>query len=55
MKKSKARETRRQQAHPKAGATYSPRSLYRSLTVPYSNQPGRSRIKPKEGKNHDMQ
>jgi len=55
MKKSKARETRRQQLHPKAGATYSPRSLYRSLTVPYSNQLGRSRIKPKEGKNHDMQ
>ena len=50
MKKAKARETRRQQAHPKAGATYSPRSLYRSMTVPYSNQPGRSRIRPKQPK-----
>ena len=29
MKKSKARETRHQQAHPKAGATYSPRALFR--------------------------
>ena len=47
MKKSKARETRRQQAHPKAGATYSPRSLYRSLTVPFSSEPGKSRIHPK--------
>ena len=50
MKKAKARETRRQQAHPKAGAHYSPRSLYRSMTVPYDNKPGRSRIHPKEGK-----
>ena len=48
MKKLKARETRRQQAHPKAGATYSPRLLYRSLTVPYSNKPGKSRIHPKQ-------
>ena len=55
MKKSKARETRRQQAHPKAGATYSPRSLYRSLTVPYDNKPGKSRIHPKEEKKHDVQ
>ena len=47
MKKSKARETRLQQAHPKAGATYSPRSLYRSLTVPFSSEPGKSRIHPK--------
>ena len=50
MKKSKARETRRQQAHPKAGATYSPRSLFRGLTVPYDNKPGRSRIHPKEAR-----
>ena len=50
MKNTKARETRRQQAHPKAGATYSPRSLYRGLTVAYSNKPGRSRIHPKQPK-----
>lgn len=48
MKKQKARETRRQQAHPKAGASYSPRSLYRGLTVLYSTAPGRKRIHPKE-------
>ena len=28
--------------------TYSPRKLYRGLTVPYSNAPGRKRIKPKQ-------
>ena len=51
MKKNRrAKETQRQQAHPKAGATFSPRSLYRGLTVPYSTQPGRKRIHPKEGK-----
>jgi len=49
MKKQKARETRKQQAHPKAGASYSPRSLYRGLTVPYSTAPGRKRIHPKGG------
>lgn len=27
--------------------TYSPRKLYRGLTVPYSNAPGRKRIHPK--------
>lgn len=47
MKKAKARETRYQQAHPKAGAHYSPRSLYRSLTVEYKTEPGKSRIHPK--------
>ena len=50
MKKSKARETKRQQANPKAGAHYSPRSLYRSLTVPFSREPGKSRIHPKQPK-----
>ena len=50
MKKAKARETRRQQAHPKAGAHYSPRGLFRGLTVEYSNAPGRKRIHPKENK-----
>lgn len=46
MKKSKARETRHQQEHPKAGATYTPRSLYRGLTVPYSTAPGRKKLHP---------
>ena len=27
--------------------TYSPRKLYRGLTVPWSNAPGRKRIHPK--------
>lgn len=28
--------------------TYSPRKLYRGLTVPYSTAPGRKRIHPKK-------
>ena len=28
--------------------TYSPRKLYRGLTVPYSNAPNRTRIHPKQ-------
>ena len=48
MKKEKARETRRNQAHPKAGATYTPRSLFRGMTVPWNDAPGRKRIHPKE-------
>ena len=47
MKKAKARETRWQQAHPKAGKTYSPRRLYRGLSVAWSDRPGRTRIHPK--------
>lgn len=43
-------ETRKQQTHPKAGATYSPRALFRGLTVPYSTAPGRKRIHPKQSK-----
>ena len=46
--KRKQNETRKQQANPKAGATYSPRSLYRGLTVPYSTAQGRNRIHPKK-------
>ena len=48
--RKKRNETRKQQANPKAGATYSPRALYRGLTVPYSTEPGRKRIHPKEGR-----
>ena len=45
--KKKRNETRKQQANPKAGATYHPRSLYRGLGVEFSNKPGRKRIHPK--------
>ena len=48
--RKKRNETRKQQANPKAGATYSPRSLYRGLTVPFSTEPGRSRIHPKQSR-----
>ena len=48
MRNSRAKETQHNQAHPKAGATYSPRKLYRGLTVPYSSEPGKKRIHPKK-------
>ena len=41
-----AMRTRWHQRHPKMGATYSPRSLYRNLTVPYSTKPGHKRLLP---------
>lgn len=49
MRNARGKETRYQQAHPKAGAVYSPRALYRGLKVPYSSQPGKKRIHPKQG------
>lgn len=42
----KARKTKYQQAHPKAGAHYSPRSLFRGMTVPYSSKPGQKYLHP---------
>lgn len=44
----KRNETRRQQAHPKAGASYHPRRLYRGLGVEWRTSPGKKRIHPKE-------
>mgnify|MGYP006991659686 CR=1 FL=1 len=49
--RKKRNETRKQQANPKAGATYSPRSLFRGLTVPFSTETGRKWIHPKEARN----
>lgn len=46
--KKKQNETRKQQAHPKAGASYHPRRLFRGLGVEYSTAPGKKRIHPKE-------
>lgn len=45
-RKSKAKQTQWQQNHPKAGAHYSPRSLFRSLTVPYNSAPGQKYLHP---------
>lgn len=45
-RKDKAKKTQHQQNHPKAGATYSPRSLFRGLTVSYSNKPGQKYLHP---------
>ena len=50
MRTFKARQTQWQQKHPKAGAHYSPRGLYRGLTVPYSTAPGKKRIHKKEAR-----
>ena len=45
-RKDKSKQTKWQQSHPKAGAHYSPRSLFRGLTVPYSNEPGQRYLHP---------
>ena len=47
-KNEMAKLTQFQQNNPKAGAHYSPRSLYRGLKVPYNTRPGKTRIHPKE-------
>ncbi len=43
---NKKKKTRWQQNHPKAGGHFSPRSLYRGLTVPYSTAPGQKYLHP---------
>lgn len=42
----KGRKTQRQQAHPLAGRSFHPRSLFRGLTVPYSQAPGQKYLHP---------
>lgn len=49
-RKDKAKQTQHQQANPKAGAHYSPRSLFRNLTVPYSDHPGQRYLHPENHK-----
>ena len=39
-------KTQHHQAHPNAGKTFSPRGLFRGLTVPYSNKPGQKYLYP---------
>ena len=41
-----ARYTRKHQSNPNAGKTFSPRSLFRGLTVPYRNGPGQKYLHP---------
>ena len=50
MRTAKARETQHQQAHPKAGASYSPRKLYRGLTVELRTGPGQKYLHPERHK-----
>ena len=38
--------TQRHQAHPNAGKSFHPRSLFRGLTVPYSTAPGQKYLHP---------
>lgn len=42
----KGKKTRYQQAHPKIGMSFHPRSLFRGLTVPYRNTPGQKYLYP---------
>ena len=51
MEKRKPNKTKYQQAHPLAGAHYSPRSLFRGLTVPYSDKPGQKYLHPEKHRN----
>ena len=40
------RKTQKHQAHPNAGRSFHPRSLFRGLTVPYSTAPGQKYLHP---------
>jgi len=40
------RKTQKHQAHPNAGKSFHPRSLFRGLTVPYSTAPGQKYLHP---------
>ena len=50
MSKSKTNSqgyyTRKHQAHPNAGKSFHPRSLFRGLSVPYSKKPGQKYLYP---------
>lgn len=56
MKKDAAyarkKKTQYHQAHPNAGKSFHPRSLFRGLTVPYSTAPGQKYLHPERRKNH---
>lgn len=41
------RYTKKHQAHPNAGASFHPRSLFRGLTVPYMTGPGKKYLYPR--------
>ena len=43
---SDAKFTQHHQAHPNAGKTFHPRSLFRGMSVPYSNKPGQKYLHP---------
>lgn len=43
---SRGKETRHYQAHPKAGRSFHPRSLFRGLTVPFRTAPGQKYLHP---------
>ena len=44
--KAAAKETRYHQAHPNAGMSFHPRSLYRGLTVPFRTEPEQKYLHP---------
>lgn len=55
MKKSAAygrkKKTQHHQAHPNAGKSFHPRSLFRGLTVKYNTAPGQKYLHPERRKN----
>lgn len=50
MRTEKVKETQWQQAHPKAGASYHPRKLYRGLKVELRTGPGQKYLHPERHK-----
>ena len=50
MTNQRAKETQWQQAHPKAGASYHPRKLYRGLKFEMRTGPGQKYLHPERHK-----
>jgi len=48
---ARKKKTQYHQAHPNAGKSFSPRSLFRGLTVPYNTAPGQKYLHPERRRN----
>lgn len=54
MRTEKAKETQWQQAHPKAGASYHPRKLYRGLKFELRTGPGQKYLHPERRRSSNV-
>lgn len=48
---ARKKKTQHHQAHPNAGGSFHPRSLFRGLTVPYNTAPGQKYLHPERRRN----